>query len=63
MILSTVHQGVFKYSKSDHGIVEEKPEICSDREMRGNILEDQGVVENNTDTRGTRHGRGLLGMH
>jgi hypothetical protein len=31
--------------------------------MRGSISEAQGVVENNTDTKGLRYGCGLLGMH
>jgi hypothetical protein len=51
-ILSTVHRGIFEDSKSDHGIAEEEQEVCLDREMRGSISEAQGVVDNNTDTKG-----------
>jgi hypothetical protein len=36
-ILSTVCRRIFKDSKSDHGIVEEKHEVCLDREMRGSV--------------------------
>jgi hypothetical protein len=31
--------------------------------MSGSISEAQGVVDNNTDTKGPRHGCRLLGMH
>jgi hypothetical protein len=51
-ILSTVHRGFFKDSKSDYGIAEEEQEVCLDREMHGSISEAQGVVDNNTDTKG-----------
>jgi hypothetical protein len=51
-ILSKVRQGIFEDSKSDHRIVEEEQEVCLDREMRGSISEAQGVVENNTNTKG-----------
>jgi hypothetical protein len=34
-----VCRGIFEDSKSDHGIVEEKQEVCLDREMRGSISE------------------------
>jgi hypothetical protein len=47
-----VRRGFFEDSKSDHGIVEEEQEVCLDREMCGIILEAQGVVDNNTDTKG-----------
>ena len=56
-------RGVFKDSKSDNGIVEEKLEVCWDREMHRSILEAQGVVDNNTDTKGPEPECGLLGMH
>jgi hypothetical protein len=45
-------RGIFEDSKSDHGIAEEEQEVCLDREMRGSISEAQGVVDNNTDTKG-----------
>jgi hypothetical protein len=45
-------EGFSKIEKSDHGIAEEKPEVCLDREMRERILEAQGVVDKNTDTKG-----------
>jgi hypothetical protein len=48
MILSKV----FQDSKSDHGIVEEKEEVCIDQEMRGSILNTQGDVDDRTDTKG-----------
>jgi hypothetical protein len=32
-----VCRGIFKDSKSDHGIVEEKKEICLDQEMHKSI--------------------------
>jgi hypothetical protein len=51
-----VRRGFFEDSKSDHVIVEEEKEVCLDREMRGRILEAQGVVDNITDTKGPRHG-------
>jgi hypothetical protein len=38
-ILSTVCRGFFEDRKSDHGIAEEKQEVCLDREMRGSISE------------------------
>jgi hypothetical protein len=38
-ILSTVCRGFFEDSKSDHGIAEEKQEVCLDREMRRSISE------------------------
>ena len=63
MILSTVRRGVFEDSKSDHGIGEEETEVCLDREMHEKILEAQGFVDNNTDTKGPGHGQRLLGMH
>jgi hypothetical protein len=47
-----VRQGIFEDSKSDHGIAEEKQEVCLDREMRRRIFEAQGVVDNNIDTKG-----------
>jgi hypothetical protein len=47
-----IRRGIFKDSKSDHGITEEKQEVCLDREMRGSILESQGAVDNNTHTKG-----------
>jgi hypothetical protein len=51
-MLLTVHRGIFKDSKSNHGIVEEEQEICLDGEMRGSILEAQGAVDNGNDTKG-----------
>jgi hypothetical protein len=51
-ILSTDRRGFFEDSKSDYGIVEEEQEVCLDREMRRDILEAQGVVDDNTDTKG-----------
>jgi hypothetical protein len=44
-------------------IVEEKQEVCLDWEMSRRIAEAQGVVDNNTDSKGPWHGCGLLGMH
>jgi hypothetical protein len=58
-----VHRGVFKDNKFDHEIVEEKQEICLDREMCGSISEAQGFVDKNTDTKGPGHGIRLLGMY
>jgi hypothetical protein len=52
MILSTINQGFFKDSKSDHEIAEEEQEVCLDQEMRRGILEAQGAVDDNTDTKG-----------
>ena len=50
-ILSTVHRGIFEDIKSDHGIAKEEQEVCLDREMCRGILEAQGAVDNNTDTK------------
>jgi hypothetical protein len=47
-----VRRGVFEDSKSDQGIAEEKQEVWLDQEMHGSISEAQGVVDNNTDTKG-----------
>jgi hypothetical protein len=46
-----VHRGIFKDIKYDYGIVEAEQEVCLDQQMRGIILEAQGVVENNTNTK------------
>jgi hypothetical protein len=51
-----VRRRFFEDSKSDHGIAEEKQEVCMDREMRGSILKAQGVVDDNVDTKSPRHG-------
>ena len=51
-ILLTVRRGILKDSKSDHEIAKEEQEVCLDREMRGSISEAQGVVNDNTDTKG-----------
>ena len=47
-----VHRGIFKDNKSYHGIVDEEQEVFLDQEMHGSISEAQGVVDNNTDTKG-----------
>jgi hypothetical protein len=47
-----VHRGFLEDSKSDHKITEEEQEVCLDREMCRGILEAQGVVDDNTDTKG-----------
>jgi hypothetical protein len=52
----------FKDRKSDHGIVEEKQEVCMDREMNESISKAQGFVDD-TNTEIPRHGQGILGMH
>jgi hypothetical protein len=62
-ILPTVRRRFFEDSKSDHGIAEEKQEVCMDREVRGSISKAQGVVDDNVDTKSPRHGQGILGMH
>ena len=36
-ILLTVCRGIFEDSRSDHGVAEEKQEVCVDREMGGSI--------------------------
>jgi hypothetical protein len=41
----------FEDNKSDHKIVEEKKEVCMDREMRGSTLKAQGDVDDNADTK------------
>jgi hypothetical protein len=46
------HREFLKDSKFDYEIAEEEQEVCLDQEMHGSILEAQGVVENNTDTKG-----------
>ena len=51
-ILLTVCRGIFKDSKSDHGIAEEEQEVCLDREMHRIFSEAQGSVDNGTDTKG-----------
>jgi hypothetical protein len=58
-----VRQGFFENRKYDYGIAEEEQEVCLDREMCGSISEAEGVVDNKTDTKGSRHGHRLLGMH
>jgi len=45
-------QEFLKDSKSNYKIAKEEQEVCLDREMRRSILEAQGVVDNNTDTKG-----------
>jgi hypothetical protein len=47
-----VRRGIFEDSKSDQRNAEEEQEVCLDREMRIGILEAQGVVDNNIDTKG-----------
>jgi hypothetical protein len=47
-----VRRGFFENRKSDYRIAEEEEEVCSNREMRGKILEAQGAVDNDTDTEG-----------
>ena len=47
-----VRRGFFEDNKSNYEIVEEEREVCLDQEMRGSILEAQGVVDNNTNTKG-----------
>jgi hypothetical protein len=36
-ILSTVCRGIFEDCRSDHGVAEEKQEVCLDREMRRSV--------------------------
>jgi hypothetical protein len=48
----TVHQGLFKDRKSNHGIAEEEQEVCLEREMYIGILESQGDVDKNNNTKG-----------
>jgi hypothetical protein len=50
-ILSTVCRGFFEDRKSDNEIIEEEKEVCLDQEMRGRILEAQGVVDVSIDTK------------
>jgi hypothetical protein len=47
----TICRRFFEDRKSDHKIVEEKQEVCLDREMRGRILKAQGVVDDNAETK------------
>jgi hypothetical protein len=49
-ILPMIHQRIFKYSKSDHKIVEEKKEVYMEREMRKIISRYQGIFDNRIDT-------------
>jgi hypothetical protein len=46
-----VRRRFFEDSKSDYGIVEEKKEVCMDREMCGIISKYQGDVDNGADTK------------
>jgi hypothetical protein len=58
-----VHRRFFENSKSNHGIADEKQEVCLDQEMRRIISKAQGDVDDNVDTKSPQHGRGILGMH
>jgi hypothetical protein len=62
-ILPTVRRGFFRDCKSDHGIAEEKQEVCMDQEVHRSILKVHWDVEDNVDTRSPRHGKGFPGMH
>ena len=46
-----VRPGFFEDRKSDHGIEEEKQEVCMDQEMHGSILKDQGAIDDIVDTK------------
>ena len=47
-----VRRGIFEDIKSNHRVAEEEQEFCLDREMHRGISKAQGVVDNNTDTKG-----------
>jgi hypothetical protein len=46
----TIRGSFFEDSKFDHEIVEEKQEVCMDREMRGIISRAHRVIDDNDDT-------------
>jgi hypothetical protein len=58
-----VRRRFFENNKSDHGIAEEKKEVCLNQEMCGSISKAQGVVDDKADTKSPQHGRGIIGMH
>jgi hypothetical protein len=59
-ILPTVRQRFFEDSKSNHGIAEEKKEVCMAQEVHGSISKAQGVVDDSVNTEGPQHGHGFL---
>jgi len=58
-----IRRRFFEDSKSNHGITEEKEEVCMDWEVCRSISKDQGVVDDKVDTKIPWHEQGVIGMH
>jgi hypothetical protein len=52
-----VRRRFFEDKKSEYGIIEEKQEVCMNKEMRGCISKAQGVFDDNADTKSPKHGK------